>query len=54
MNWPMTRPFLYPNFTWAYNKIEKAIKAMGERGTKIPEHVDIGGEVKKTVWEIDT
>ena len=28
------RPFLYPPSEWAYRKIERAITAMGEDGTK--------------------
>ena len=43
------RPFLYPGWDWAYKKIEKAISAMGERGTKIPEKVETTKEAKKTV-----
>ncbi|KAI9829254.1 MAG: hypothetical protein M1819_006434 [Sarea resinae] len=29
------RPFLYPSFQWAYQKIEKAIEAMGEAGKRV-------------------
>ena len=32
----VSRPFLYPNFTWAYKKIERSIVAIGERGKKVP------------------
>ncbi|KAH6705259.1 hypothetical protein BKA61DRAFT_680013 [Leptodontidium sp. MPI-SDFR-AT-0119] len=30
------RPFLYPSFAWAYAKIERSIKQMGEAGTRVP------------------
>ncbi|KAK0117771.1 glutamine-dependent NAD(+) synthetase [Cadophora gregata] len=30
------RPFLYPSFQWAYSKIERSIKQMGEAGTRVP------------------
>ncbi|KAH7324013.1 hypothetical protein BKA65DRAFT_78840 [Rhexocercosporidium sp. MPI-PUGE-AT-0058] len=30
------RPFLYPSFQWAYTKIERSIKQMGEGGTRVP------------------
>ncbi|KAJ5038295.1 uncharacterized protein L3040_007161 [Drepanopeziza brunnea f. sp. 'multigermtubi'] len=30
------RPFLYPSFQWAYAKIERSIKQMGEAGTRVP------------------
>ena len=30
-----SRPFLYPNFTWAFKKIERIIAAMGEQGQKV-------------------
>ncbi|CZR57982.1 probable QNS1 Glutamine-dependent NAD Synthetase [Phialocephala subalpina] len=30
------RPFLYPSFQWAYAKIERSIKQMGEGGTRVP------------------
>ncbi|KAK2624616.1 hypothetical protein QTJ16_005809 [Diplocarpon rosae] len=30
------RPFLYPSFQWAYAKIERSIKWMGEEGTRVP------------------
>lgn len=43
------RPFLYPGWNWAYKKIEKAIAAMGERGTKIPDQVQTDKEDKKSV-----
>jgi len=39
-------PFLYPGFDHAYKKIEKSIKAMGARGTMVPEG---GEEAKKSV-----
>ncbi|CAL3964520.1 unnamed protein product [Diplocarpon coronariae] len=29
------RPFLYPSFSWAYQKIERSIKQMGEAGTRV-------------------
>ncbi len=29
------RPFLYPNFTWAYKKIERSIAAIEERRKKV-------------------
>ena len=31
-----TGPFLYPSFAWAYAKIERSIKQMGEAGTRVP------------------
>jgi hypothetical protein len=41
------RPFLYPQLTHAWKKIEKTIAAMGDRGTKVPEKVE-DEETKKT------
>jgi hypothetical protein len=38
---------LYPGWQFAYNKIEKAIAAMGERGTKILRQVEGNEEIKK-------
>lgn len=47
----LSRPFLYPNFTWAYKKIERSIAAIGERGKKEPGAVESksAAGVKKTV-----
>jgi hypothetical protein len=43
------RPFLYPSLDWAWRKIERTIASMGERGTKVPEVVEVKGEGKKEV-----
>ena len=45
------RPFLYPNFTWAYKKIERSIAALEERGKKVLSAVESKSAtgVKKTV-----
>jgi hypothetical protein len=37
---PGSRPFLYPNFTWAYKKIERSIAALEERGKKVLSAVE--------------
>ncbi|KAG9247795.1 hypothetical protein BJ878DRAFT_491022 [Calycina marina] len=41
------RPFLYPSLDWAWRKIEKAVKDMGDRGTRDPEKTEVD-ERKKT------
>lgn len=43
------RPFLYPVLEWPWRKIERAISAMGERGTKVPEQEAVKNETKKTI-----
>jgi len=45
------RPFLYPNFTWAYKKIERSIAALAKRGKKVPSAVESKSATgaKKTV-----
>jgi hypothetical protein len=41
---------LYPDWDWAWKKIEKSITRMGEKSTKVPEPVDEEHrEGKKTV-----
>jgi NAD+ synthase (glutamine-hydrolysing) len=42
------RPFLYPGWQWAWDKIEKKIAAMGDRGTAVPEPLE-ESESKKSV-----